>query len=199
MSNSITEASRFTREIRTDFYTRKDGDEHIIEGYFSVFNSPYEVWDDMTEEVMPGAFEETLRKDDIRALVNHDTTLVLGRNKAGTLSLEEREKGLFGSIRINPKDQDAMNILARVERGDVTQCSFGFDVLDYETERKDDHVNIYLKRVKLYEVSVCTFPAYKETEVSARNAGFAKDRRTEVMRMVHNAWKEEILKKFRKE
>lgn len=66
-----------------------------------------------------------------------------------------------------------MNLYARVQRGDVTQCSFGFDILDESTEYRDDgSVHWTIKKVKLYEVSVVTFPAYEDTGVYARKKDF---------------------------
>lgn len=195
----LTEASRFMREASADFKTRAEGDNLYIEGYFSVFDSSYEMWDNVVEHVKRGAFEDTLASDDIRALINHDTTLVLGRNTAGTLMLEEREHGLFGRILINPKDQDAMNAYARVERGDVTQCSFGFDVLADETEKIGDVLHVYLTRVKLYEVSICTFPAYEDTAISARDAANFEQRRKEAEAKILKAWKAEQLKRLGKD
>ena len=159
---------RPVRTINSDFKTRDDGGELRIEGYFAVFNSIYQIWDDMSESVAPGAFSDTLG-DDVRALIDHETMYVLGRNQAGTLELREDSHGLWGSILINPNDQDAMNLYARVQRGDVNQCSFGFDILEEETDFRDDgSVHWTIKKVKLYEVSVCTFPAYSETSVQAR-------------------------------
>lgn len=195
----LSAASRFMREASADFKTRAEGENLYIEGYFSVFDSEYKMFDNWVEHVRKGAFEETLLHDDIRALINHDTTLVLGRNTAGTLELEEREHGLFGRILINPKDQDAMNAYARVERGDVTQCSFGFDVLAEETERDGEVTHDYLTRVKLYEVSICTFPAYEDTAVSARNAATFEQRSKEAKARELAAWKSEQLKKLGKE
>lgn len=192
-------ASRFSIDAAADFKTRADGEDLYIEGYFSVFDSEYKVWDDWTEVVRQGAFAETIRKDDIRALINHDTTLVLGRNTAGTLELQEDDRGLFGRIKVNPNDQDAMNVYARVQRGDVTQCSFGFDVLDNDTEVKDGINYTYLTRVKLWEVSVCTFPAYTETEVQARNAAAYEERRKEAQKREVNAWKDTMFEKLRKD
>ena len=143
------------RSIASDFKTREDGEELRIEGYFAVFNSNYQIWDDMSESVAPGAFADTLG-DDIRALIDHETMYVLGRNQAGTLELREDSHGLWGSILVNPNDQDAMNLYAWVQRGDVNQCSFGFDILDEETEFfEDGSVHWTIKKVKLYEVSVC--------------------------------------------
>lgn len=150
--------------------TRDDGtQEKVIEGYFAVFNQETELWPGAYEEISPDAFNETL-SEDIRALINHDTTLVLGRNTSGTLELKADARGLWGSIKTNPNDMDAMNLYERVRRGDVTQCSFGFDILKEKTEWRDDgSVKWILEKVKLYEVSVCTFPAYEGTGVQARH------------------------------
>lgn len=151
-------------------HKRDDGtEEKVIEGYFAVFNQETELWPGAYEEISPDAFNET-QSEDIRALINHDTTLVLGRNTSGTLELREDARGLWGSIKTNPNDMDAMNLYERVRRGDVTQCSFGFDILKEKTEWRDDgSVKWILEKVKLYEVSVCTFPAYEGTGVQARH------------------------------
>lgn len=175
---------RQVRSITSDFKTREDGEELRIEGYFAVFNSNYQIMDGMSESVAPGAFSETLGGD-IRALIDHETMYVLGRNQAGTLELREDSHGLWGSILINPNDQDAMNLYARVQRGDVNQCSFGFDILHEETDFRDDgSVHWTIDKVKLYEVSVCTFPAYAETSVQARQNEYTelKKRKTELWR-----------------
>ena len=178
------ETMRQIRSIESKFTTRDDDGALHIEGYFAVFNSTYQIWDDMSEAVAPGAFTDTLGED-VRALIDHETRLVLGRNSAGTLQLREDSHGLWGDILINPNDQDAMNLYARVQRGDVNQCSFGFDILEEETEFRDDgSIHWTIKKVKLYEVSVCTFPAYTETSVQARKNDFeaARERRAEAYR-----------------
>ena len=183
---------RQMRTVASSFKTREDGEELRIEGYFAVFNSNYDIWDGMTESVAPGAFADTLGGD-IRALIDHETMYVLGRNKAATLELREDSHGLWGSILINPNDQDAMNLYARVQRGDVNQCSFGFDILEEETEfREDGSVHWTIKKVKLYEVSVCTFPAYAETSVQAR-----KDEYTELIKRKTEAWRAEMRSKLK--
>ena len=161
---------RQLRSVCTQFETREDDGAPHISGYFAVFGSDYEIGPGMSESIAPGAFSKTLGGD-VRALTNHDTTLVLGRNTAGTLELREDSHGLWGDVRINPNDTDAMNTYERVKRGDVDQCSFGFNIIDEETEFRDDgSVHWTIREVELFEVSVCTFPAYKETNVSARSA-----------------------------
>lgn len=161
---------RTLRPIPTEMQIREaDNGEKRIEGYFAVFNSNYEIWDGMTESIAPGAFDSSI-SDDIRALVNHDTTLVLGRTKAHTLELRADERGLWGSVVINPNDADAMNLYSRVQRGDVDGCSIGFSILKQTTDyREDGTVHFTIEDVKLYEVSACTFPAYEETNISARS------------------------------
>ena len=164
---------RMTRQLRTvatKFETREDGEAPHISGYFAVFNSNYEIAPGMSESIKPGAFSRTL-SGDVRALINHDTTLVLGRTKAHTLELREDERGLWGDISVNPNDVDAMNLYERVKRGDVDQCSFGFNIVSEETDFRDDgSVHWTITEVELFEVSVCTFPAYEQTNVSAREA-----------------------------
>lgn len=186
--------SRQVRCFSSNFETREENNELKIEGYFAVFNSNYQIFDDLSESVAPGAFDDTLG-DDIRALINHDSSLVLGRNTAHTLDLRQDEHGLWGSITINPNDQDAMNLYARVQRGDVDQCSFGFDILSEDYDVRDDgSVHWTIKKVRLYEVSVCTFPAYEETNVKARSA-----QRDEIKKRSLEAWKVQTLAKLKGE
>lgn len=159
---------RQVRSIEAGFRTRDAEGGPIIEGYFAVFNSDYEIWPGAIEQVAPGAFTSALGGD-IRALADHDTRIVLGRTTAGTLELREDDRGLYGTIKINPEDQEAMNLYHRVQRGDVTQCSFGFDIKDEEYQHRPDGSDLWIIRdVVLYEVSVVTFPAYAETSVQAR-------------------------------
>lgn len=159
-----------TRSLQTNITATRaeQDDEMYIEGYFAVFNRETEIFPGAFEEIAPEAFNETL-SNDIRALINHDTSLVLGRNKAGTLELKVDSRGLWGRIKINPRDSDAVNLYERVKRGDVDQCSFGFNIIEEETEFRDDGtVKWRLKKVDLHEVSVVTFPAYEDTSVQAR-------------------------------
>ena len=177
-----------TRTYSQKICTRADEEtgDRYISGYFSVFNSNYEMWQGASESIDPGAFDGALG-DDIRCLTDHDSRLVLGRTRAGTLFLRTDEKGLWGEVRINSKDQDAVNLYERVARGDVNQCSFGFEILD--EERTEDpisgDVHWTIKKVKLHEVSIVTFPAYEDTEVTARKREFEEiqQRKTEKWRM----------------
>lgn len=163
------------RSINEKLSTRSmegDNQDYIIEGYFVVFNQETELWRSAFESISPTAFDETLGND-IRALINHETALVLGRNKSGTLELKVDSRGLWGTIKLNPNDTDAMNLYERVKRGDVDQCSFGFNIIEEDTEWRDDGtVHWVIKKADLHEVSVVTFPAYEATSVSARHRQF---------------------------
>lgn len=175
---------RQTRCINGNFKTREEDGNLYIEGYFAVFNSVYNIAPGMSESIAPGAFSKVLNND-VRCLTDHDTRLVLGRTTANTFEIREDEHGLWGRALVNPNDQDAMNTKARVDRGDVNQASFGFDILDEETEYRDDgSIHWTIKEVELYECSVCTFPAYKETNITARSA-----QKDEIEKRNAEAWK----------
>lgn len=183
---------RQVRCVAQQFQTRATNDDLFIEGYFSVFNSEYPLWEGASEIVKPGAFTNSV-SGDVRALINHDSSLVLGRTKAGTLTLRQDERGLWGSIRINRDDVDAMNLYARVQRGDVDQCSFGFDIKrETFVDLGDGKCRWEIEEVDpLYEVSVCTFPAYTETSVSARKQDLA-----EIEKRRAEAWRSDMKKKL---
>ena len=180
---------RDTRQLRclpVEFQTREADGELYIEGYFAVFNSEYDFWPGATETILPGAFDESI-SGDVRALVNHNSDLVLARTKSGTLELKQDSRGLWGRIRVNQDDRAALDLYARVKRGDVSQCSFGFGI---ESERfvdlGDGKCRWEIEKVNpLYEVSPCTFPAYEETGISARKADYeaARQRGLEAWRV----------------
>lgn len=178
-----------------DVQTRDDTDsgELYVEGYFAVFNDTYKVWEGATESIAPGAFAESV-SGDVRALYNHNDDLILGRTAAGTLELREDSHGLWGRIKLNRNDTDAMNAYERIKRGDITGCSFGFNIESEETEYGEDgSVHWTITKVNpLYEVSPCVFPAYEATNVSARGKQLddMKKRRLELR-------KQELLKKLK--
>lgn len=117
----------------------------------------------------------------------------LGRTKAGTLTLKEDSRGLWGSIQINRDDVDAMNLYARVQRGDVDQCSFGFEIeLETFVDLGGGAYRWEIESINpLYEVTVCTFPAYEETGVSAR-----KHQLEDIQRRQAEAWRESMKKRI---
>lgn len=188
-----------------DAKIREEGGKKYLEGYFSVFGEPYQVWDGWVETIERGAFARYLASgEDVKVLWNHDSNIVLGATVNGTASLREDEVGLFGSVEINENDQEAVNAYARVARGDVDGCSFGFDIARQEEWWDDD--GVYHTKITevdpLYEVSPCTFPAYKATSISARNKesfADAKKRFDEAKKekMIH--WRDDMKKRLKGE
>ena len=172
MDKNLERRSITMKELRIDTGQEGENKAPQIVGYASVFDT----WSQelggafpFREKVLPGAFAETSAHDDIRALFNHDPNYVLGRNKAGTLELAEDEKGLL--VKITPPDtQWAKDLLVSIGRGDITQMSFGFIVLDDIWQESDGMDIRELIKVKLFDVSPVTFPAYTQTECNIRSA-----------------------------
>ena len=172
------------RYIDVEF--RADEKENKIQGYFSVFGPEYNMGQGISERIDPHAFDVTLREDtgNIRCLWNHNDDIVLGRTGNGTLILRVDDHGLYGEVTINEEDSDAMNGLARIRRGDVSQCSFGFEIVEQEILERGNDMLFTIKQAKLWEVSPVTFPAYRETSISARKHD-AEKARADCL----NAWK----------
>lgn len=154
---------------RRSFELRAASDEKALTGHAAVFNQRADLgW--FLEEIAPGAFADSIAADDIRALWNHDHSLVLGRNKANTLELTEDETGL--AVKIYPPDTQAgRDALVSIGRGDVSQMSFAFQVIEHKWAVLEDKRELRtILKAKIYEVSPVTFPAYTGTDISARNA-----------------------------
>lgn len=167
------------RYVPAKMQVRSDEGGPVIACHFAVFNTPTELWPGCIEQIAPGAFASSLNRD-VRALINHETRLVIGRTVAGTLALLEDATGLYGEVKINEHDSDAMNLYARVQRGDVSQCSFGFDIVaeDYVQSPDGQTCTWTIRDVILWEVSVVTFPAYEATSAIARASGCTESLKT---------------------
>lgn len=180
-----------------DIETRNDENSNdlYVEGYFSVFDEVYNVWDGATESIRAGAFTDSINGD-VRALYNHNTDVILGRTTAGTLELRQDDKGLWGRIKLNKKDTEAVNVYERIARGDITGCSFGFDIEKEErtiSENGDVHFEI-VKVNPLYEVSPCVFPAYEATRIEARGKELEN-----IKQRQHDVWVEQMKKRIKGE
>ena len=194
MPNNLVRRSRPLR-FRDDSAPAADA-PLTIEGYFVVFDQPYTMFDGCEEYVDRHAFDHA-DCSDVRVLVDHDPRLVLGRcnDKTQTATFEIDDVGVYVRCSINPDDQDALNLRARVLRGDVDQASFGFwedeDGVEYIDNPDGTYRRIVRGITKLEEFSVCTFPAYEQTSVSARSA--EPDR---VRREVLNHRKNKLKRRF---
>lgn len=155
----------FKTELRK---TEAEKDCRNIAGYGSVFGTESEDLGGFREIIAEGAFNDVL-KDDVRALFNHDSNLILGRTTASTLKLMIDENGLGYEVDM-PNTSYANDLLISIERGDVTQSSFAFTVEDDEwLERDGKIIRVVNKVARLYDVSPVTYPAYPDATVAARS------------------------------
>jgi HK97 family phage prohead protease len=132
-----------------------------------MFNSPTDIGGYFTEQVAPGAFAAAIGRDDVRALFNHDPNFVIARTTNKTLTLSEDDKGLYFEA-TPPDTQWARDLVASIDRGDVSQCSFGFIVTKCEWDETVDPPIRTIMEVELLDVSPVTYPAYEDTSVSMR-------------------------------
>ena len=146
------------------------GKQPLIRGYAAIFEALSEDLGGFREKVAKGAFGASLQaRDDVRALWNHNPDYVLGRTKSGTLRLAEDDKGLV--IEIDPPDtQWGRDLLVSIDRGDVSEMSFGFRTIkDSWVNQGGTNPERTLIEVKLFDVSPVTFPAYAFTSVKVRD------------------------------
>jgi HK97 family phage prohead protease len=165
-----------------------EGDEgSYLEGHAAVYGKKSEDMGGWREIIDPGFFTPVL-KDDVRSLIDHESRLILGRTKSGTLELTEDEKGLFTRTSL-PETTYANDLKIVVKRGDVSQMSFAF-LIDYPKgqswevdgkevdegaafdamfdKKKHDILRHLVKAKRLYDVSPVTYPAYPQTDVKVR-------------------------------
>lgn len=149
---------------------REDGTRKIV-GHAAVFNQLSEDLGGFREQLAPGAFADAIKTDDVRALFNHNPDFILGRNLSGTLRLKEDSRGL--AIEIDPPDtQVARDLMVSMDRGDISQMSFGFSVRpNGQNWAKDDNGQVVrtLTKVRLFDVSPVVYPAYPQTDVAMRS------------------------------
>ena len=183
MQNRMTTAT--LAEFRVD-----NADEFPISGYAAVFDSLSEDLGGFKETIHPKAFDRALReKHDVRALVDHDQSRIVGRTKSGTLKLSTDEKGL--RVAIKPPDTSVgRDLLTSIRRGDIDQMSFAFQVLeerwkwakraadadaDADSDSGSDVDIRELLDLKLFDVSAVTYPAYEQTAIDVRSRDGVRD------------------------
>lgn len=182
-----------------DMKTRETENEFIIEGYFAKFDEPYEICPGWIETIQHGAFKRYLENElnEVKVLWNHNHDLVLGSRINKTAILSEDNIGLHGKVVINRNDTDATNSYHRISRGDVSGCSFGFDVYNSDDyyDDKDIYHTVIREVYPLYEVSPCVFPAYESTTIQAR----AKDKLADLTKKRNIIWKQKMMSKLKGE
>ncbi|MCY8971460.1 HK97 family phage prohead protease [Bacillus atrophaeus] len=164
-----------------------------ITGYGAVFNSPANIGDMFTEVIAPGAFTKALsNQSDVRALFNHNWDYVLGRTRSGTLTLEEDDKGLKFTV-TPPSTSWASDLQSSMARGDINQCSFGFNVVKEDWNYDTEPATRTIQEVELFEISVVAFPAYEDTEAVLRSGDiFKRAKKEQEVRLK----KQQIIKKI---
>lgn len=142
-----------------------------VEWYPAVFNAFSEDLGGFREIITPGAFQSALKSSDVRALINHDSTLILGRAKSGTLTLQEDERGLKAVVKM-PDTSYARDLKESIERGDIDQGSFGFTLEERGQKWDKDEEGRVIRTIsevkELLDVSLVTYPAYPDTSVAKR-------------------------------
>lgn len=155
------------RYFPTDFDFRVEkrdgGDRLVIEGYAYKFHARSQNLGGFVEQILPGAGEESAANDDVRALFNHDANLILGRNTSGTLRLAEDGEGLPYEVDGDMRQSYVRDLAIALERGDVSQSSFGFTTppggVDWSFTEDETPLRSVVK-MRLFDVSPVTFPAY---------------------------------------
>lgn len=142
-----------------------EGDEMTLEGYAAVFNSETDLGA-FREVIRPGAFDDVM-DNDVRALINHDPNLILGRTGNGTLELSTDERGLKYKVKLGDQ-QYARDFYESVKRGDISQSSFAFTI-DKQSWNEERTVRSVDKVRQLLDVSPVTYPAYSAATVQARD------------------------------
>jgi len=142
-----------------------DSDDMLLEGYAAVFNSETDLGH-FREVIKPGAFDDVMT-DDVRALINHDPNLILGRTENGTLELSTDERGLKYRVKLG-NQQYAKDFYESVKRGDISQSSFAFTIKD-QSWNEERTVRSVDKVRQLLDVSPVTYPAYAAATVQARD------------------------------
>lgn len=145
-----------------------EGSIGLLVGHGAVFNRDSEEMWGVVEQIAPGCFTASIGRDDVRGLFNHNPDKILGRNVAKTMRLAEDATGLAFEIDL-PDTVVARDLQTSVKRGDISGCSFSFSTVRDEWDYQPDPIRRTLKEAILYDVGPVTFPAYPDTDVSARD------------------------------
>lgn len=153
--------------------TRED-EKRYITGYAAVYyregkeETEYRLFDDLIERILPGAFDDAIKEDDVRALLNHNPDNLLART-GNSLKLSVDDIGLRYEFPVDEKDPDHLRVVSKIDRGDLSGSSFGFTVRERRFVEYEDFDVVELVKVRLFDVSPATFPAYEGTTVGMRS------------------------------
>jgi HK97 family phage prohead protease len=152
-----------------------EGDAFGFRGHAAVFDSRTWIGPKMwgfNETVARGAFSKSIGEADVRFLINHDANLVLARTTAGTLRLSEDAVGLAVDADL-ARTSYGNDLAISLQRGDVTQMSFAFEVIREEWSQMGDGSELRtILEARLWDVSAVTYPAYDDTDAQLRSQAF---------------------------
>jgi uncharacterized protein len=173
--------TRETRSFDASFELRdsisSDGTPVVTgTGYASVFSNRYDMGRGRTEEIAPGSFRGTLSEDPAVALLANHEGLPLASTQGGSLTLEEDERGLKFTARMDASDPDVDRVVRKVRRGDLTGASFAFRVTDDVFSEDGAHRLIRGVDLAFGDVSICVTGANPLASVSVRSAAEAARR-----------------------
>jgi len=174
--------SNFDRTQRFFCETRSEIAGNVLRGHAAVFGTLARIGQSY-EAIARGAFAPVLGND-VRALVNHDPSQLLGRVSAGTLRLQEDSQGLAFEVDL-PDTSTGRDLRVLVERGDITGASFAFQPGQMERSRAADGRTIVTHTAfsALRDVSPVTYPAYESTDVALRAVTFDLTQREQLIRI----------------
>lgn len=171
------ETRTVTAELRI---TPVDGKPTMITGHAAMFNSLSSDLGGFREQILPLAFEKSIKGGDIRALWNHDANIVLGRNRSGTLRLSEDVSGLAFEVDMPDTALIRDMVMSPIQRQDVSACSFGFYTVRDKWQKVDGEWIRSLLECDVFDVSPCTYPAYTATDVAIRSMADAIQKNSSV-------------------
>jgi len=172
--------------VRVD---KNEEGKRFIKGYAAVYYrdgdvaTEYRLWDDFIERILPGAFDDAIKEDDVRALLNHDPNQLLART-GNDLKLSVDDVGLVYEFPVDENDPDHLRTVAKIERGDLSGSSFGFTVRERRFVEYEEFDVVELVKVRLFDVSPATFPAYEGTSVGIRSTEGIEE-----LRKQYDQWK----------
>lgn len=172
-----TPDGRETRALSTPLELRAVGDGEsgsTATGYAAVFRARTDVCGCWTEEFLPGVFTASLQQRDVIAVHSHDTGRVVGRLKAGTLSLREDDKGLWFENPL-PDTSDGRDLAVQIGRGDIAGMSFAFRSRKEEWDETVSPPHRTVIEAELYEITYTAMPQYQDTEVGLRSLEHARN------------------------
>ncbi|GAA3708461.1 HK97 family phage prohead protease [Sphingomonas cynarae] len=170
---------RERRAVSTDLELRaaaKQGETRTASGYAALFGNKTSIGGYWTEEIRAGAFTQSLRENDVVAIICHDLGRVVGRTGAGTLTLREDAKGLAFENPL-PDTTDGRDLAVSLDRGDIPGMSFGFVTRKQEWDETVDPPHRTVIEADLYEITYTPVPAYPDTEVGLRSLEHARTER----------------------